>query len=131
MSYSIGQVAAKIGLSTHTLRYYQKEGLLPFVKKNQSGQRFFTDEDLNWLAMIECLKETGMPLKGIKQYIDWFLEGDLTLKQRLIMFEKQKSHIEEQMALYQKHLQKIEYKIKLYQTAVKLGSLAAALKHKI
>lgn len=126
MGYSIGQVAEKTGLSTHTLRYYEKEGLLPFIKKSGSGLRVFSDGDLGWLAMIECLKETGMPLKGIKQYIDWFIEGDSTLQNRLDMFRAQKTHIEEQIAQLQKHMNKINYKIAFYETAVKKGSLDAA-----
>lgn len=130
MGYSIGQVAQKTGLTTHTLRYYEKEGLLPFVRKNSSGLRVFSDNDLGWLAMIECLKETGMPLKGIKQYIDWFEEGDSTLPQRLEMFCSQKKKIEGQIALFQKHLAKIEYKINLYQEAVRLGSLDKAIAKK-
>lgn len=127
MGYSIGQVAKKTGLTAHTLRYYEKEGLLPFVRKNSSGLRVFSDNDLSWLSMIECLKETGMSLKGIKQYIDWFTEGDTTLPQRLEMFRRQKEKIEEQIALYKKHLAKIEYKINLYDEAVKLGSFDKAI----
>lgn len=130
MGYSIGQVAQKTGLSTHTLRYYEKEGLLPFVKKSGSGLRIFSDSDLGWLAMIECLKESGMPLKGIKQYIDWFIEGDSTLQNRLDMFRAQKTHIEEQIAQLQKHMEKINYKIKLYEEAVKKGSLDIASANK-
>ena len=130
MGYSIGQVAQKTGLSTHTLRYYEKEGLLPFVKKSGSGLRIFSDSDLGWLAMIECLKETGMPLKGIKQYIDWFIEGDSTLQISLDMFRAQKTHIEEQIAQLQKHMEKINYKIKLYEEAVKKGSLDIASANK-
>ncbi len=126
MGYSIGQIAHKTGLSTHTLRYYEKEGLLPFIRKNSAGLRVFSDNDLGWLGMIECLKETGMPLKGIKQYIDWFIEGDSTLSQRLDMFQKQKKRIEEQIALLQKHMERINYKISLYEEAVKKGSLDAA-----
>lgn len=52
MRYSIGQVAQKMGLTAHTLRYYDKEGLLPFVKKNSSGLRMFSDEDIDWLVVI-------------------------------------------------------------------------------
>ena len=100
MGYSIGQVAEKMGLTAHTLRYYEKEGLLPFVKKTGSGLRIFSDEDIGWLQMIECLKGTGMPLKGIKQYIDWYIEGDATLE-------------------------KIDYKISLYTEAVRKGKLDA------
>ena len=97
MGYSIGQVAKKTGLSVHTLRYYEKEGLLPFVRKNSSGLRIFSDSDLGWLELIECLKATGLHLKGIKQYIDWYIEGDSTLQLRLDMFRQQKIRIEEQM----------------------------------
>lgn len=127
MSYSIGQVAKMMGVTTHTLRYYEKEGLLPFVRKSGSGLRVFADTDLGWLAMIECLKETGMPLKGIKQYIDWYQEGDATLQQRLDMFLAQKQKVEEQIALYRKHLDKINYKISLYEEAVRQGSWDKAM----
>ncbi len=130
MGYSIGQVAKKTNLSTYTLRYYEKEGLLPFVKKNSSGLRVFSDNDLNWLSMIECLKETGMPLKGIKQYIDWFVEGDSTLVKRLDMFKQQKIRIEEQIAMLQKNMNRINYKIELYEQAVAKGSLEQVLKSK-
>lgn len=130
MGYSIGQVAKKTGLTPHTLRYYEKEGLLPFVKKSGSGLRVFSDDDLGWLAMIECLKETGMSLKGIKQYIDWFIEGDSTLSQRLEMFRQQKQHIEAQQAQLQKHLAKIDYKIAFYEEAVKQGSMDKAAANK-
>ena len=130
MGYSIGQVAQRTGLSTHTLRYYEKEGLLPFVKKSGSGLRVFSDSDLGWLAMIECLKETGMSLKGVKQYMYWYIEGDETLQNRLDMFRAQKTHIEEQIAQLQKHMEKINYKIKLYEEAVKKGSLDIASANK-
>lgn len=123
MGYSIGQVAKKTGLSVHTLRYYEKEGLLPFVRKNSSCLRVFSDSDLGWLELIECLKATGLHLKGIKQYIDWYIEGDSTLQLRLDMFRQQKIRIEEQMAELQKHMNKINYKIELYTKAVAAGTL--------
>lgn len=123
MGYTIGQVAKKTGLSVHTLRYYEKEGLLPFIKKNSAGLRVFSDSDLGWLELIECLKATGLHLKGIKQYIDWYIEGDSTLQQRLDMFKQQKIRVEQQMAELQKHMNKINYKIELYTKAVKDGTL--------
>ena len=128
MYYSIAQVAAKTGLTVHTLRYYEKEGLLPFVRKSSSGLRMFSDNDLGWLSIIECLKKTGMPLKGIKQYIDWFREGDSTLPQRLEMFKQQQLKVLAQIEQFQKYLQKIDYKVKLYEEAVKLGSFEKAMK---
>lgn len=123
MNYTIGQAAKKMGLTAYTLRYYDKEGLLPFVKKGSSGLRSFSDNDIGWLSMIECLKGTGMPLKGIKQYIDWFIEGDSTLSERLEMFKQQKINLEGQMAQLQKHMEKIEYKIWFYTEAVKARTI--------
>lgn len=123
MGYSIGQVAKKLGLTAHTLRYYEKEGLLPFVQKTASGLRVFSDNDIGWLVMIECLKGTGMTLKGVKQYIDWYIEGDSTLQKRLDMFKQQKIKLEEQMAQLQKHLEKIDFKIAFYTEAVAKGTM--------
>lgn len=122
MGYTIGQVAKKMGLTTHTLRYYEKEGLLPFIKKNGSGLRVFSDNDIGWLELIECLKGTGMSLKGIKQYIDWYIEGDSTLEKRLEMFKQQKINLEEQMLQLQKHMEKINYKIAYYSEIIANGS---------
>lgn len=127
MRYSIGQAAKISGLTAHTLRFYEKEGLLPFVQKTSSGLRVFSDNDIGWLEMIECLKGVGMPLKDIKQYIDWFREGDSTLQQRLDMFEQQRERLEAQMAQLQKYMNKINYKIGLYTEAVRLGSLEKAM----
>ena len=123
MGYTIGQAAQKMGLTAHTLRYYDKEGLLPFVAKSSSGLRIFADSDIEWLVMIECLKGTGMSLKDIKQYIDWFIEGDSTLELRLEMFKKQKAKLEEQMSLLKKHLEKIDFKIAYYTDAVAHGNI--------
>lgn len=122
MGYTIGQVAKKMGLTAHTLRYYEKEGLLPFIKKNSSGLRIFSDNDIGWLELIECLKGTGMSLKGIKQYIDWYIEGDSTLEKRLEMFKQQKVNLEEQMLQLQKHMEKINYKIAYYSEIIANGS---------
>ena len=61
--FNIGEVVKQTGLSAHTLRYYEKEGLLPFVTKNSSGIRVYTTTDLRWLSMIECLKDSGLQIK--------------------------------------------------------------------
>lgn len=59
MAYSIAQVAEKTGLSVYTLRYYDKEGLLPFIQRTERGNRSFTDEDLEWIGLINCLERYG------------------------------------------------------------------------
>ena len=112
MTYSIGQVAKRLGLTTHTLRYYDKEGLLPSVHKSSSGLRVFTEKDLEWLIIVECLKGCGMHLKDIKHYIDMCMQGDSTIAERLAMFKKQKEHLALQMEQLQAHMEKIDYTLK-------------------
>ena len=124
MYYSISQVAKKYGITAHTLRDYDKEGLLPFVERSVTGVRKFSETDLRWLEIITCLKETGLPIKQIKQFINWCQEGDAALEQRYNVFVEQKKNVETQMAILQKHLEKIEYKIWYYKTALEAGTEA-------
>lgn len=118
MSYTIGQVAEKMGVTTHTLRYYEKEGLLPFVERTESGIRSFKDSDVECLHIIECLKATGMPIKDIKVFIDWCAEGDSTLQQRYEMFLERRKEVLQQMADLQRTLATIEYKCQYYKDAL-------------
>jgi DNA-binding transcriptional MerR regulator len=123
MPLTISKVAEKTGLTAHTLRYYDKEGLLPFVDKSASGTRVFKESDFEWLAVIECLKQTGMQLKDIKQYIDWCMDGDSTLRRRYDMFVERKAEAERQIAALQKALEKINYKCWYYETALAAGTV--------
>ncbi|WP_390925951.1 MerR family transcriptional regulator, partial [Paenibacillus xylanexedens] len=97
MTYSIGEVAKKLDLTVYTLRYYDKEGLMPFVERTTSGTRLFKDSDIDFLKIIQCLKLTGMPIKDIKDFIEWCSEGDSSLKQRYDMFTERKAIVEAQM----------------------------------
>lgn len=124
MYYTIGEIAKKVNISPHTLRFYEKEGLLPFVERSKSGIRMFKDEDFRWLMIIECLKKTGMPIKDIKTLIDLTMEGDSTIDQRLEMFRKQKEAVEKQIAELQKTLELLEYKCWYYETAKNAGTCA-------
>jgi DNA-binding transcriptional MerR regulator len=120
--YSISKAAKKTGLTVHTLRYYEKEGLLPFVERTESGLRSFKDDDFTWLNVIKCLKNTGMPIKKIKVFIDWCMDGDSTLEKRLMLFRKQKETVEAQMAELNGYLKTIEHKITYYEAAVEAGT---------
>lgn len=121
MAYSIGQVAKITGLTTHTLRYYDKFGILPSVGKNSAGLRRFTDDDLRWLNILECLKSTGLQLKDIKHYIDLSKQGDNSLQERYQIFLKQKKRVEEEMTKLKFNMEKINFKIKYYEAALKFG----------
>ena len=77
--YSIQDVSNKTGLSTHTLRYYEKEGLISGVERSQGGFRQYTDEDLERLGLIRCLKNTGMSIQEIARFVQLTHEGDHTI----------------------------------------------------
>lgn len=119
--WTIGEVAQKFNLSISALRYYDKEGLLSDVKR-ENGIRKFDDKDIETIFMIECLKKAGMQIKDIKQFLDWVKEGNTTLDKRLKMFENQKVKVEKQIQDMQKVLDLIKYKCWYYDTAVQNGS---------
>ena len=120
-TYSIGNVAKRTGLSTYTLRFYEKEGLLPTIYKNSAGLRRFSEQDLRWLKMIERLKSTGMSLKDIKHYLDLYKKGATTVLDRKKMILEQKAHLEEQMKALQENIERINFKIKYYEAAEEVG----------
>lgn len=114
MAYSIKEVSKKMNLPTHTLRFYEKEGLLPFINRSKGGIRRFSDSDLDSLEMICCLKSTGMSVKQIKEFVELSKQGEETLKQRFDMLVVHKRNVEEQIALMEKHLKKVNWKIEFY-----------------
>lgn len=123
--YTIGQVAEMFGVPVSTLRYYDKEGLLPFVERSEGGIRMFKDSDLDWLKLIECLKRTGMPIKGIRQFIGCTARGDGTIGERLDILERQRESVKKQIAELEGHLEMLDYKVWYYKTAQEEGTTAA------
>jgi DNA-binding transcriptional MerR regulator len=121
-TYSISEVANELNLTVYTLRYYDKEGLMPFVERTASGTRLFKESDIGALKVIECLKATGMPIKGIKNFIDWCSDGDSTLQQRYDMFVERKAIVEAQMEELKKTMELIEHKCLYYKTALDAGT---------
>lgn len=122
MKFTISEAAKTMNITTHTIRYYDKEGLLPFVERTKSGIRYFSENDLEGLALINCLKSTGMPIKEIKLFVDWVVEGDSTLKQRYDMFVERKESVLKQISELQKALERIDYKCWYYKTALDAGT---------
>ncbi|WP_073158441.1 MerR family transcriptional regulator [Seinonella peptonophila] len=121
-TYSISEVANELNLTIYTLRYYDKEGLMPFIERTASGTRLFKESDINALKIIECLKSTGMPIKEIKKFIDWCSEGDSTLQQRYDMFMERKVNVKAQMEELKKTLELIEHKCSYYEIALEAGT---------
>ena len=109
--YTIQEVSKKTNLPSHTLRFYEKEGLLPTVKRSDSGRRRFSDVDVEILDMICCLKSTGMSIRQIKTFIDLKTGGNQTLEKRLEILQAQKQHVETQILELEQHLKKVVFKI--------------------
>ena len=122
MFYTIGEMARKLNVAPSTLRYYDKEGLLPFVERSSGGIRMFKDEDMEWLRLLGCLKKAGMPLKEIRSLMDWSRQGDATISQRLELIEKQRQSVLDQQKQLEDTLLMLDYKRWYYQTAQEAGT---------
>lgn len=122
MLYTVGEMAKKLGVAPSTLRYYDQEGLLPFVERSSGGIRVFKDSDYEWLQVIGCLKKTGMQLKDIKLFIEMAVQGDETIEPRLALITKQKAAVQVQIAELEETLRTLEFKEWYYTTAKKNGS---------
>ena len=114
MEYTIKQVSEKTKLKAHVLRYYEKEGLLPSVHRNEKGIRRYSEDDLELLGLICCLKNTGMSIKQIRDFVGLTMQGGETLKQRCDMLIEHKKNVEAQIEEMQKHLQKVTHKIEYF-----------------
>ncbi|WP_220739404.1 MerR family transcriptional regulator [Leuconostoc miyukkimchii] len=108
---TIGQVSKIKQISAYTLRYYDKQGLLPKVIRDKNGTRHFTNEDLQWLDMIKCLKNTGMNLEEIKVFVDSTYQGATTLVARIDLLKRQQDVIKETILEQQKYMDQINAKI--------------------
>lgn len=122
MAYTVGEMARRLGVPASTIRYYDKEGLLPFVGRSSGGIRVFTEKDFEWLRIIECLKKTGMSLKDIREYIELAMQGDETIARRLELFRRQRTVLETRMAELQQTMDTLDYKCWFYETAAARGS---------
>ena len=123
MIYTVGEMAQKLGVPASTLRYYDKEGLLPFVERSSGGIRMFRENDFEWLQVIRCMKKAGMSIKDIRQYIELSMQGDDTIDTRLEMFRHQREVLTQQIQQLQHTLETVEYKCWFYEAAKAAGTV--------
>lgn len=117
--YTIKDVAEKLEVSEHTLRFWAKSGLFPFIKRNENNVRLFTDSDLDWVRIVKCLRSVGTENKAVKKYIDLCLVGDSTIKERYGIIKATKLKAEQQMKDLQKQLNLLEFKENYYKNIIK------------
>ena len=122
MSYTISEIARKLNIAPSAIRYYDKEGLIPGVKRTSGGMRAFTESDLSWLKLISCLKRAGMSIKDIRQYVEYAQKGDETIDARLKLIHNQRALLLKQMQELQDTLDVVDYKCWYYETAKAAGT---------
>lgn len=125
MGYTIGEVSKHLGISTSTLRYYESEGLLPAVERSPGGRRQFSGRDVEACRVIECLKQSGLSIKQIKDFMDMVVAGDASLSSRLELFKARKESVKQEIRALEKVLKVLEYKTWYYEQAVAAGTEAA------
>ena len=119
--YTIGQVSEMFNIPVSTLRYYDREGLFPGMER-KSGIRKFSDNEIEALRVIECLKASGLEIREIKQFMEWTTEGSATYKQRKQLFETRLKKVEEELSSLQKTMDMLKYKCWYYETAIQDGN---------
>lgn len=113
LNYSINEISRLTKLSKYTLRYYEKEGLVPKIKRNSSGYRIYNEKDLEWLTFLLKVKETGMPIQTLKRFSRIMFNPKTIPERRKILLEH-KQHIIQQQEKLQKSLDAIDKKFKKY-----------------
>jgi Predicted transcriptional regulators len=114
----IAEVSEKFSVSQDTLRYYERIGLIPRVNRNKSGIRDYTQEDCNWVEFIICLRNAGLPIEVLIDYVGLFQQGDETTKARKELLIEQRNQLIARMEDMKKTLERLDYKIALYEQSV-------------
>lgn len=118
MTYTIGEVAKRFSLSISTLRYYDKEGLFPELKRT-SGIRQFSEREIDALKVIECLKKSGLEIKHIRQFMQWCKEGSSTYEKRFQLFKEQQMKVAKELERMQKVQDMLTFKSWYYEELLK------------
>ena len=123
MSFTIAEAAERSGLTAHTLRYYERDGLLlSGVDRSASGHRRYTARDLAWIELITRLRATGMPIREVRKYAALVRAGDGNEAERLALLVAHRERVEAQLAEVTAHLRAIDHKIGIYEGKVEQAS---------
>lgn len=121
--YSIKEVSEKTGISIYTLRYYDKEQLFPFLYRNEKNIRIFSNADIEWIRLIECLRKGNMSIEAIRHYVALNVEGDATLEERYSIISKQEAILKQQLKDIRTSLKHIQYKKEHYEEQLKIKDI--------
>ncbi|AHI55743.1 MerR family transcriptional regulator [Listeria ivanovii] len=114
MTYTIKEVATIMNISAHTLRFYDDHGLFPFVHRDKNNVRQFSEKDLEWVYVVQCLRTTGLPIEQVKHYINMCVEGDATTEERYNLMLQQREVMRAELQKIEKQLKMLDYKTQYY-----------------
>lgn len=124
-TFTIKEMAEHTGVSLHTLRYYEREGLLPSISRLNNGYRMYTMDDVGWVNFVKCLRDTGMSISQIRRYVELMQQGEHTALDRQRLLEDHQCFVEEQLREWQQKLKMIRHKIAHYQQVTGNGAPTA------
>jgi DNA-binding transcriptional MerR regulator len=111
----IAEVSERCGLSPDTLRYYERIGLIPSVKRDSSGIRDYTEEDCRWIEFIKCMRNAGLPIEVLTEYVELFQKGDETIEARKSLLIKERDKLVKKINDMEQTLALLNYKIERYE----------------
>lgn len=120
---TIKEVSKKYGISQDTLRYYERVGMIPPVTRTSGGIRDYQEDDLKWLELALCMRNAGLPVEAMIEYLSLFQQGDETISARLELLTSQRKILLDKREEIDKTLARLNYKISVYEDAVKTGRL--------
>ncbi len=115
---TIAEVSEKFDLSQDTLRYYERIGLIPRVNRNKSGVRNYTEEDCKWVEFIKCMRNAGLPIEVLIEYVGLFQQGDETIEARKELLIEQRKQLMTRIEDMKKTLERLDYKIARYEQTI-------------
>ena len=120
---TIKEVSEKYDISSETLRYYERIGMIPEVTRTASGIRDYQESDLSWVELVICMRKAGVSVESLIEYVKMCMQGDTTFSARLHLLQEEKEKLEEQRSQLETAMKRLDYKISRYQKAVDTGEL--------
>lgn len=114
MSFTIKEASERLGCPAHKIRYYEKEGLLPYIRRDQNGNRLFEEEHLDWMRVMSCFRATGMKVSVLKQMVNLAMEGASTIPLRKAMLTQYKKELHQRQNDLNQALEAVNQKLSIY-----------------
>ena len=121
---TIKEVCEQFSLTPDTLRYYERAGVIPQVSRTPGGQRYYSEEDISWVNNAVCMRNAGMSVEAIAEYVRLYRQGDGTLAQRRDLLCRERNRLRERMAELEGAMRLLDYKISRYEAAIETGVLS-------